>query len=134
MNTFHLTVQTVDGPAFDGQAQRLFCRTIDGDVAILANHADYCSALGMGEARVTMEDGTVHRAACIGGMVTMLDNHCRLLATTWEWSENIDVARAEAAQGKGETLLHRTDLGDRGRGMGSAKLQRGLVPGSGGKK
>lgn len=134
MNTFHLTVQTVDGPAFDGQAQRLFCRTIDGDVAILANHADYCSALGMGEARVTMEDGTVHRAACIGGMVTMLDNHCRLLATTWEWSEDIDVARAEAAKAKAEALLHRTDLDDRELALASAKLQRALVRSSVGKK
>lgn len=49
MTTFHLTVVTPDGCAFDGQAERIVCRAIDGDLAILANHGDYCTALGMGE-------------------------------------------------------------------------------------
>ena len=37
MTTFHLTVVTPDGCAFDGQAERVVCRAIDGDLAILAN-------------------------------------------------------------------------------------------------
>ena len=49
MTTFHLTVVTPDGCAFDGQAERVVCRAIDGDLAILAKHGDYCTALGMGE-------------------------------------------------------------------------------------
>ncbi len=36
MTTFHLTVVTPDGCAFDGQAERIVCRAIDGDIAILA--------------------------------------------------------------------------------------------------
>ena len=48
MTTFHLTVVTPDGCAFDGQAERIVCRAIDGDLAILAKHVDYCTALGMG--------------------------------------------------------------------------------------
>ena len=38
MTTFHLTVVTPDGCAFDGQAERIVCRAIDGDIAI--HHAD----------------------------------------------------------------------------------------------
>ena len=38
MTTFHLTVVTPDGCAFDGQAERVVCRAIDGDLAILAKH------------------------------------------------------------------------------------------------
>ena len=127
MSTFHLTIQTVDGSAFEGEAQRLFCRTINGDVAILARHADYCTALGMGEARVTLEDGTVRRAACIGGMLTMLNNRCRLLATTWEWAENIDLPRAQASQARAEELLSHGNLGDRELALATARLQRALV-------
>ena len=52
MTTFHLTVVTPDGCAFDGQAERVVCRAIDGDLAILAKHGDYCTALGMGEAHI----------------------------------------------------------------------------------
>ena len=46
MTTFHLTVVTPDGCAFEGQAERIVCRAIDGDIAILAKHGDYCTALG----------------------------------------------------------------------------------------
>ena len=43
MMTFHLTVVTPDGCAFEGQAERVVCRAIDGDLAILAKHGDYCT-------------------------------------------------------------------------------------------
>ena len=74
------------------------CRTIHGDLAILARHMNYCTAIGMGAAHVVLEDGTERKAACIGGMLTMMNGECRLIPTTWEWSEDIDVARAEEAK------------------------------------
>ena len=37
-----------DGCLFDGQAVRLVCRTITGDVAILAGHCDFCTRAGHG--------------------------------------------------------------------------------------
>ena len=66
MTTFHLTVVTPDGCAFEGQAERIVCRAIDGDIAILAKHGDYCTALGMGEAHIVDADGQRRRAACMG--------------------------------------------------------------------
>lgn len=65
---------------------------------ILARHMNYCTAIGMGTAHVVLEDGTERKAACIGGMLTMMNGECRLIPTTWEWSEDIDVARAEEAK------------------------------------
>ena len=49
MTTFHLTVVTPDGCAFDGQAERIVCRAIDGDIAILAKHGDYLSLIHISE-------------------------------------------------------------------------------------
>lgn len=95
MTTFHLTVVTPDGCAFEGQAERIVCRAIDGDLAILAKHGDYCTALGMGEAHIVDADGQRRRAACMGGLLSVLDGDVRLVATTWEWAEDIDQARAE---------------------------------------
>lgn len=94
MNTFHLQIVTPDGQVYDGPAARVLCRTIAGDVCILPRHCDYITALGMGEARVTLEDGTVRRGACIGGMLTVRAGQVRLVATTFEWAEDIDKARA----------------------------------------
>ena len=56
----------------------------------------------MGTARVTMDDGQVRKAACIGGMLSVMNGEVRVLPTTWEWSEDIDVERAKAAKAKAE--------------------------------
>ena len=113
MTTFHLTVATPDGCAFDGQAERVVCRAIDGDIAILARHGDYCTALGMGEAHIILPDGQRRRAACMGGMLSVLDGEVRLVATTWEWVEQIDQARAEASKKRAEAILAQKNLSQR---------------------
>ncbi|WP_026505211.1 ATP synthase F1 subunit epsilon [Butyrivibrio sp. NC3005] len=125
---FHLQIATPDGGVFDGQATRLICRTIDGDVCVMARHTNYCSALGMGEARVTMEDGNVRLAACMGGMLNVMDGECRLVATTWEWKEDIDLDRAEDAKRRAEEMLAERDrMDDRDIQVAEAKLRRALI-------
>lgn len=126
MATFPLTIGTPDGILFEGEAERVVCRTITGDLAILAGHTNYCTALGMGEAHV-VADGSTRKAACIGGMLTMINGSCRLLATTWEWEENIDQARAQEAKERAEKLLAQGGLPDREYALIRAKLQRALV-------
>lgn len=127
MKAFHLRVVTMDGRVFDGEATQIFLRTIDGDVAIRAGHINYCSGIGMGEARVTMEDGSVRRAACIGGMVSVLNGACQIAATTWEWEEEIDEERARLAKKKAEEKLAEKNLSDREQRIAEAKLRRALV-------
>ncbi len=103
------------------------CRGITGDLAILAGHCNFCTALGMGEAHVILEDGSKKEAACIGGMLSVMNGTCRVLATTWEWKEDIDRERAETAKKKAENLLAKGGLTDREYKMAEAKLQRALV-------
>ena len=42
-------------------------------MAVLAGHCNFCTALGMGEAYIRLEDGTTRFAACIGGMLSVMD-------------------------------------------------------------
>jgi F-type H+-transporting ATPase subunit epsilon len=82
----------------------------------------------MGTARVLMEDGTERTAACIGGMCSMLENECHLLPTTWEWSEDIDIERAEAARDRAEQQLREAAaLSEEARIRTESKLYRALV-------
>ena len=118
---------TPDGCAFEGQAERVVCRAIDGDLAILAKHGDYCTALGMGEAHIVDAEGQRRRAACMGGMLTVLDGTVRLVATTWEWAEEIDQARAEASKKRAEELLAQKNLDKRDYELAQARLKRALV-------
>ncbi len=126
-NTFHLKIVTVDGLAFEGEVQRLMFRSTHGDLAILARHINYCTAVGMGTAHVVLEDGSERTAACIGGMCSMMDNECHLLPTTWEWSEDIDVERAEAAKVRAEAKLREQKLSEEVRLLTESKLYRALV-------
>ena len=126
-NTFHLKIVTVDGLAFEGDVQRLMFRSTHGDLAILARHINYCTAVGMGTAHVVLEDGSERTAACIGGMCSMMDNECHLLPTTWEWSEDIDVERAVAAKVRAEAKLREEKLSEEARLLTESKLYRALV-------
>ena len=127
MSSYHLQVVSMDGMDFDGEVQKLLLRTIDGDVEILARHTDYCTAIGMGTARVTMEDGTERKAACIGGMLSVMKGEVKVFPTTWEWSEEIDIERAKAAKAKAEERLSDQQLDKEARVRAEAKLYRALV-------
>jgi F-type H+-transporting ATPase subunit epsilon len=127
VKTFPLCIGTPDGLLFEGEAERVVCRSITGDLAILAGHSNFCTALGMGEAHVVLPDGTRRNAACIGGMLSMMNGTCRLLATTWEWEEDIDQERAAAAKKRAEEMLAKGGLSDKDYKVANARLRRALV-------
>ena len=66
----------------------------------------------MGEASVVMEDGSRRTAACIGGMLSVMNGKCRVLATTWEWKEDIDEQRAQEAKKRAEEMIAKGGLSD----------------------
>jgi len=127
MKTFPLRIGTPDGLLFEGEAERVVCRSITGDLAILAGHSNFCTALGMGHAHVVLPDGTRREAACIGGMLSMMNGTCRLLATTWEWKEDIDEARAASAKERAERMLETQGLNEREFKLAEARLKRALL-------
>jgi F-type H+-transporting ATPase subunit epsilon len=127
MSTFSIQVVSLDGQEYTGNVQRIRLRTIDGDVAILAGHTNYCTAIGMGTAELTLEDSTKRSAACIGGMLSVMDGVCRVLPTTWEWDNEIDVERAQRAKDRAEEKLRLQNLSEQEKVRTEAKLYRALV-------
>ncbi len=125
--TFHLQIVTPDKPVFDGQAEKIIVRTISGDVCILARHIDYAAPLGIGEARVTDEQGNTRIAACNGGLISVSDGEVRVMATTFEWADEIDVERAKRSQEKAEEKLHHLSPDDADYAVLEAKLKRALL-------
>lgn len=125
MMPFKLKIVTADGLFFDGEAEQLNVRTATGDIGILARHMNYVAPLGMGRA-VVITGGERRTAACIGGMVSIMNGEVTLVPTTFEWAEDIDVARAEASYQKAskrvEDNVSETDLK-----LAKAKLSRAMV-------
>lgn len=127
MASFPLKIVTPDGVAYDGKVKSLSCRTICGQVELMARHIDYCTAVGMGEAHITTEDGTVRRAACMGGMLSMVSGKCRLLATTFEWADAIDRERVERSKARAEAVLAQKGADKHELELAEARLKRALV-------
>ena len=125
MSTFHLQIVTPDGGFFDGEAERVSVRTIDGEAAVLGNHIPYVTALGTGEARVVV-DGQTRRAAASGGMLAVTPGHVRVVATTFEWAEDIDADRAQRAKERAEQLIEKAK-DQRELELAQARLKRALT-------
>lgn len=126
MTSFPLKIVTPDGLIFDGSAEQIIVRTTSGDVAILARHINYVAPLGMGRA-VIITGGNRRTAACIGGMLSVVDGAVTLVPTTFEWSEKIDLERASAAYEKADKVLKDPDASQNDLRLAEAKLRRALV-------
>ena len=126
MTGFPLKIVTPDGLEFDGIAESLTVRTVTGDMGIMAKHVDCVVPLGMGEATVVI-DGQRRRAACIGGMVSVINGSVNLVPTTFEWADEIDVARAEASEKRAQAILASKSATDSEVKLAKARLKRALV-------
>ena len=126
MTPFSLKIVTPDGLKFEGQVEELIVRTTTGDMGILAGHVNCVAPLGMGQA-VLVANGKRRVAACIGGMVSMVNGNATLVPTTFEWAEEIDVDRATASEKRAQTVLTNKTATDTDIRMAEARLKRALI-------
>ena len=124
--TFPLKIVTPDGLIFDGQADKLIVRTTTGDTAILARHINAVFPLGMGQAMVESE-GQRRTAACIGGLLSVVDGEVTLVPTTFEWADQIDADRADKSLQRAEGILSNKDSSAAEIQLAEARLKRALI-------
>ena len=126
MNTFSLKIVTPHGVQFDGLAESVTVRTTSGDMGILAGHTNCVAPLGMGMATVTV-DGQKRYGACIGGMVSVLNGQVKLMPTTFEWGENIDLSRAKASGQRAKEIIENKASTATDIKLAEARLKRALI-------
>ena len=126
MNSFDLKIVTPDGLQFDGQAEELIVRTTTGDLGIMAGHISCVAPLGMGQAMILTE-GKRRYAACIGGMLSVVDGEVTLVPTTFEWSDKIDVSSAEKSAQRAQKVLSDKESTGTDIKLAEARLKRALV-------
>ncbi len=124
--SFSLKIVSPDGLIFDGQAEKLVVRTTSGDLGIMARHMNCVCPLGMGRA-IIESDGQRREAACIGGMVSVVDGAVTLVPTTFEWADKIDSERAEASYQRAQKVLQNKSSSDTELRIAEARLKRALV-------
>ena len=126
MTAFPVKIVTPDGLRYDGTAEEIIVRTTTGDLGILAGHINCVAPLGMGRATLIV-DGKRRNGACIGGMVSVVDGAVTVVATTFEWAEDIDLSRAESAYDRAQAVLASKDSSDTDIRLAQARLRRALV-------
>ena len=124
MRSFPLEIVTPDGLEFSGQAESILLRTTEGDVELLAGHADFLAALGIGRARIII-NGESKLASLAGGFVLVKAGAVQVVATTFEFSDDIDLQRAEAARERAEEQI-RSAKGEKDLQLAEARLKRAL--------
>lgn len=124
MTPFKLKIMTPEKTVFDGETEQIIVRTTVGDVGILNGHEPYCAALGIGQLRV-MVDGQFRRAATSGGIIKVSKEGTTILVQTCEWSDEIDVDRANAAKAEAERKI-KSASDDKQLLLAETKLKRAL--------
>ena len=126
MNTFELKIVTPDGLRYDGMAEELVVRTTSGDLGIMAGHVNCVAPLGMGQALAVI-DGKKRYGACIGGMVSVMGNTVSVVATSFEWADQIDLDRAIASEERAKGVLADKKVSDEALRLAEARLKRALI-------
>lgn len=126
MTLFPLKIVTPDGLKYDGQVEEVVVRTTSGDMGIQAGHISCVAPLGMGQSMIIV-DGQKRYGACIGGMVSVVNGQVNIVATTFEWADEIDTDRADASAKKAQNVLSDKNAADTDIRMAEARLKRALI-------
>lgn len=127
MAAYHLQIVTPDRMVYDGEAEKIIVRTVNGDVCILPHHIDYAVPLAIGEAKVTDGQGNTRLAACNNGMLSVHGNEVRVVAVTFEWADDIDLDRARRAEESAKEMLEKLQREDVDYNVAEARLKRALT-------
>ena len=87
MSTYKLTIATPDGNRFQGEAEALFLRGAEGDLAVLARHTPFITSVMPGKCRVELPDGEEKSATLDGGLLTVGPDAVTLLSGSFQWDE-----------------------------------------------
>ena len=126
MRQFQLKIVTPDGLRYDGPAEEITVRTTEGEMGILAGHINCVAPLGMGRSMMVL-DGKKRYAACIGGMISVVGDQVRIVATAFEWADQIDAKRAVASEERAKTILADKNASVTELTMAEARLKRSLI-------
>jgi F-type H+-transporting ATPase subunit epsilon len=92
---------------FDGEAEMVVCRPVEGAIAFLNGHVPYLGALADDEVRIILPGDGEEAAAVHGGFVQMTGDHLVVLSDLAELKADIDIARAQNAKRRAEETLAR---------------------------
>ena len=86
MNTYKLIISTPDGSVFDDAAVSIIVRGIEGELAVMAGHAQFITAVKPCECKVLLPDESEKTATIGGGILTVQKDVTTLLCSDFKWN------------------------------------------------
>lgn len=86
MNTYKLIISTPDGSVFDDNAEALIVRGTEGQLAVMAGHVPFITAVKSGECKVVLSDSQEKFATIGGGILTVQNDKTTLLCSDFKWN------------------------------------------------
>lgn len=97
MATTRFELVTPSRTLYSGEAEMVVCRTVDGEIAFLADHMPYIGALDPCLVRIVGSEGGASpeiRVAVRGGFVEVKGNQVIMLADHAQLASDVDIASA----------------------------------------
>ena len=87
MNSFKLKISTPNGNVFDSEAVKLDVRGLEGDLAVMAGHIPFVTALKPCDCRILLPDGDERVGSVEGGLLNVAASEVTLLVSGYKWKE-----------------------------------------------
>ncbi|MBO5219710.1 MAG: hypothetical protein J6C52_09785 [Clostridia bacterium] len=87
MKEYRLKISTPDGSVFEGEAVKLDVRGIEGELAVMAGHVPFMTAVKPGSCRLLFDDGSERIGELDGGLLSVGSDEVTLLAAKFRWAE-----------------------------------------------
>ncbi len=120
-----LEIITAQRVVLTDEVDQVNAPTRAGRVGILPHHAPLLTVLDVGELDI-YKNGEITPFAISGGFMEVLNNRVTILADTAERSDEIDMARAEAARRRAEERMQAAES-ERDMIRAEAELRRAMI-------
>ena len=128
MNSYKLKIITPEKIFFDGDVTQIVVRTSEGNAGFLSGHIDYVSHVVSGPLKVRETDEKKYRTAALSdGIIIVSGGDITILPEAAEWSDEIDLERAERAKKAAEEKIKSSKKSDSEFDMAQVKLKRALA-------
>ncbi len=127
MNKVKIRIVTPKREMYNGEADMVIFRTVNGDVGVMHGHIPLITVLGYGMLRIIDNNETVKTASMFGGFVEVDNEGVSILTDTSEWADEIDVQRAEEAKSRAEQRLGGTKIDDFDEKREELALKRAII-------
>ena len=87
MSTFPLTISSLDGDLFRGDAEMLILRGTEGDLAVMAGHVPFVTAIVRGRCVIVVSETERKEGAIEEGLLTVDPGQVTVLTSALEFDK-----------------------------------------------